>query len=36
VENDASGHTIGGILSQEQDGKWRPIVFLSRSIQLAE
>jgi len=22
VETDASGYTIGGVLSQEQDGKW--------------
>ena len=27
---------IGGVLSQEQDGKWRPIVFLSRTMQAAE
>jgi len=36
VEMDASGHTIGGVLSQEQDGKWRPIAFLSRMMQAAE
>ena len=36
VETDASGHAIGGVLSQEQDGKWKPIVFLSRTMQLAE
>ena len=28
----ASGHTIGGVLSQEQGGKWKPIAFLSRTI----
>jgi len=33
---DASGHVIGGVLFQEQDGKWKLIVFLSRIIQLAE
>jgi len=33
VETDASGHAIGGVLSQEQDGKWKPIVFLSRIMQ---
>ena len=36
VEIDASGHAIGGVLSQEQDRKWKPIVFLSRTMQLAE
>ena len=32
VETDASGHMIGGVLSQEQDGKWKPIAFLSRTM----
>jgi len=36
VETDASGHAIGGVLSQEQDGKWKPIAFLSRTMQPAE
>ena len=36
VETDTSGHAIGGVLSQEQDGKWRPIAFLSRTMQAAE
>ena len=36
VEMDASGHAIGGVLSQEQEGKWKPIAFLSRTIQPAE
>jgi len=36
VKVDTSEHIIGGVLSQEQEGKWRPIVFLSRTIQLAE
>ena len=36
VETDTSGHTIGGVLSQEQDGKWKPIAFLSRMMQPAE
>jgi len=31
-----SGHAIGGVLSQEQDRKWKPIAFLSRMMQLAE
>ena len=33
---DVSGHTIGGVLSQEQDGKWKPIAFLSRMMQPVE
>ena len=36
VETDASGHAIGGVLSQKQDGKWKPIAFLSRTMQPAE
>jgi len=36
VETDASGHAIGGVLSQEQEGKWKPINFLSRTMQPAE
>jgi len=36
VETDASGHAIGGVLFQEQDGKWKPIAFLSRTMQPAE
>jgi len=36
VETDASEHVIGGVLSQEQDGKWEPIAFLSRTMQLVE
>ena len=36
VETDTSGYAIGGVLSQEQDGKWKPIVFLSRIMQPAE
>ena len=36
VETDALGHAIGGVLLQEQDGKWRLIAFLSRIMQLAE
>jgi len=30
-----SGHTIGEVLFQEQE-EWKPITFLSRTIQLAE
>ena len=36
VETNALEYTIGGVLSQEQEGKWKPIVFLSRTMQLAE
>ena len=36
VETDTSEHAIRGVLSQEQDGKWKPIAFLSRMMQLAE
>ena len=36
VEMDASGHAIGGVLFQEQEGKWKPIAFLSRTMQPAE
>jgi len=36
VETNALGHTIGGVLSQEQEGKWKPILFLSRTMQPAE
>ena len=36
MEIDTSGHAMGGVLSQEQDEKWKPIAFLSRTMQLAE
>jgi len=36
VETDALGHAIEGVLSQEQDGKWKPITFLSRMMQPVE
>jgi len=36
VEMDTSEHAIGGVLSQEQGGKWKPIAFLSRTIQPVE
>ena len=36
VETDASEHAIRGVLSQEQEGKWKPIAFLSRTMQPAE
>jgi len=36
VEIDALEHAIGRVLSQEQDGKWKPIAFFSRTMQPAE
>ena len=36
METDASVHVIEGVLSQEQDRKWKPIAFLSRTMQPAE
>jgi len=36
IETNASGHTIGEVLSQEQKGKWKPIAFLSRTMQLVK
>ena len=36
VETNALEHVIGGILFQEQEEKWKPIVFLSRIMQLAK
>ena len=32
VEADASDYATGAVLSQEQDGKWHPIAFLSKSL----
>ena len=36
VETGTSGYAIGGVLSQKQNGKWKPIVFLFRTMQLVE
>jgi len=36
IEMNISGYAIGGVLSQEQEGKCKPITFLSRTIQPAE
>jgi len=36
IETDTSEHAIGRVLSQEQEGKWKPIVFLSRTMQPIE
>jgi len=32
VEVDASGHAIKGVLLQEQEGKWKPVAFLLRTM----
>jgi len=36
IETDASKYAIGGVLSQEQEGKWELVAFLSRIIQPVE
>jgi len=36
VETDVSEHAIRGVLPQKQDRKWKPIAFLSRTMQPAE
>ncbi len=36
VEADASEGAIGAVLLQEQDGKWRPVAFLSKSLTVTE
>jgi len=36
VEVDASGHAIGGVLSQKQEDKWKPVAFLLRTMLSAE
>jgi len=36
LETDISGYAIRRVLSQEQEGKWKPITFLSRIMQLVE
>jgi len=36
VKMDALGHAIGGVLPQKQEGKWKLIAFLSRTMQPAE
>ena len=36
VETDTLRYAIGGVLSQKQDRKWKPIAFLSRTMQPAE
>ncbi len=36
IEADASKGAIGVVLSQEQDGKWCPVTFLSKSLTVTE
>ncbi len=36
VKADASEGAIGAVLSQEQDGKWCPVAFLSKSLTVME
>ena len=36
VEVDASGYALGGVLSQKQDNKWKPVVFISRTMSPTE
>ncbi len=36
VEADASEGAVGAVLSQEQDGKWHPVAFLSKSLTVTE
>ncbi len=36
MEADASEGAIGAVLSQEQDGKWRPVLFLSKSLSVTK
>ena len=36
VEVDTSGHAIRGVLSQEQEGKWKPVAFLSKTMSPAK
>ena len=36
METDVSGHAIEGVFLQEQEGKWKPIAFLLRTMQPVE
>ncbi|SJL16278.1 uncharacterized protein ARMOST_19798 [Armillaria ostoyae] len=36
VEADSTEGTIGTVLPQEQDGKWRPVAFLSKALTVTE
>ncbi|SJL13786.1 uncharacterized protein ARMOST_17234 [Armillaria ostoyae] len=36
VEADASNRAIGAMLSQEQEGRWRPVAFMSKALTATE
>ena len=36
IEADTSDFVVGAVLSQFQDGKWKPVAFLSHSLNEAE
>src|SRR6201986_2518894 len=36
AEADSSDHALGGVLSQQVEGKWKPVAFLSKSLNAAE
>ena len=36
VETDSSGHAVGAVLSQYQNDVWRPVAFLSKSLNSTE
>lgn len=36
VEADSSDRAIGAVLSQQQEGKWRPVVFMSKALTVTE
>jgi len=36
VEVDASGYALGGVLSQQQEGKWKIIAFISHVMTSTE
>ncbi len=36
VEADASEGAVGAVLSQKQNGKWRPVAFMSKSLSVTE
>ncbi|SJK99856.1 related to TY3B TY3B protein [Armillaria ostoyae] len=36
VEADASNGAVGAILSQEQEGRWRPVAFMSKALTATE